>query len=207
MRCSGSASLSVTRSSGRSVADQGPLIAAASRLLIEYFLFNSHDHRLPGQFAEIGGLNAEQCRGRTERNPRGRGARPRGAVRALPPGRRVPRCALTSLRGIIRGKAAIREQLETTPEATWLGTWGPLQPAEAERRMDPRVVAAEGEHVTVLYTQRALGPDGERFESPVLGLYEVRDGKLARAQMFHYDTAAILAFLERAASPEQATAA
>jgi ketosteroid isomerase-like protein len=51
-----------------------------------------------------------------------------------------------------------------------------------------------------------VAPDGERFESPVLGLYEVRDGKLARAQMFHYDTAAILAFLERAGSPE-ATAA
>jgi uncharacterized protein len=109
--------------------------------------------------------------------------------------------------GIIRGKAAVREQLETMPEATWLGTWGPLQPAEAERRVDPRVVAAEGEQVTVLYTQRALGPDGERFESPVLGLYEVRDGKLARAQMFHYDTVAILAFLDRAAGPEQATAA
>ena len=66
--------------------------------------------------------------------------------------------------------------------------------------MDPRVVATEGEEVTVLYTQRALSPDGERFESPVLGLYEVRNGKLARAQMFHYDTAAIEAFLERVAA-------
>jgi uncharacterized protein len=98
-----------------------------------------------------------------------------------------------------RGKSAMRDQLETTPETTWLGTWGPLQPTEKERRMDPRVVATDGDEVTVLYTTRALAPDGERFESPVLGLYEVRDGKLARAQMFHYDTAAILAFLERAA--------
>ena len=46
-----------------------------------------------------------------------------------------------------------------------------------------------------------MSPDGERFESPVLGLYEVRDGKFARAQMFHFDTAAILRFLERASSP------
>jgi ketosteroid isomerase-like protein len=102
--------------------------------------------------------------------------------------------------GRFGGKAALREQLETAPETTWLGTWGPVQPTEAERRMDPRVVATSGEEVTVLYTQRALSPDGERFESPVLGLYEVRDGKFARAQMFHYDTAAILAFLERAAN-------
>jgi uncharacterized protein len=106
-----------------------------------------------------------------------------------------------------RGKAAMRDQLETAPETTWLGTWGPLQPTDAERRMDPRVVASDGDEVTVLYTTRAVAPDGERFESPVLGLYEVREGKFARAQMFHYDTAAILAFLERAASPEEAEAA
>lgn len=97
--------------------------------------------------------------------------------------------------GTVRGKAAIRAQLDKTPEATWIGTWGPLQPTDAERRMDPRVVAAEGDEVTVIYTQRALTPDGARFEAPVLGLYRVRDGKLARAQMFHYDTAAILEFL------------
>lgn len=73
--------------------------------------------------------------------------------------------------------------------------------------MDPRVVATAGDEVIVLYTTRALAPDGERYESPVLGLYEVRDGKLARAQMFHYDTAAILAFLERAARAAQGRAA
>jgi ketosteroid isomerase-like protein len=79
-----------------------------------------------------------------------------------------------------------------------IGTWGPLQPTEAERRIDPRVVATRGDEVVIEYTTRAVSPDGERFESPVLGLYQVRDGKFARAQMFHYDTAAILAFLERA---------
>jgi ketosteroid isomerase-like protein len=109
--------------------------------------------------------------------------------------------------GSTRGKGAIRAQLEVEPESTWLGTWGPLQPTEAERRMDPRVVGATGDQVAVLYMQRAVAPDGERFEAPVMGLYEVRDGKFARAQMFHYDTSALLAFLERAAGSEQATAA
>src|SRR5215204_6898666 len=70
--------------------------------------------------------------------------------------------------GTVRGEAAIRAQLEAAPEATWLGTWGPLQPTEAERKMDPRVIAAEGEEVTVLYTHRALRPDGERFEARCL---------------------------------------
>jgi uncharacterized protein len=106
-----------------------------------------------------------------------------------------------------RGKDELREQFETAPEMTWLGTWGPLQPTEAERRMDPRVVATDGDEVVVQYTSRALAPSGERFESPVLGLYEVRDGKFARAQMFHYDTAAIVAFLERATESAQAPAA
>lgn len=101
--------------------------------------------------------------------------------------------------GTTRGKAALWEQLAATPLKTWLGTWGPIQPTEAERRMDPRVVATAGEEVTVVYSQRAMSGSGERFEAPVMGLYEVRDGKFARAQMFHYDTAAILAFLERAA--------
>jgi uncharacterized protein len=100
--------------------------------------------------------------------------------------------------GSMRGKAYLREQLTSAPDETWLGTWGPLQPTESERRMDPRVVAVNGHEVTVIYTQRALSPTGERFESPVLGLYEIRDGKFARAQMFHFDTAAILEFLERA---------
>jgi uncharacterized protein len=106
-----------------------------------------------------------------------------------------------------RGKDELREQFETAHEMTWLGTWGPLQPTEAERRMDPRVVATDGDEVVVQYTSRALAPSGERFESPVLGLYEVRDGKFARAQMFHYDTAAIVAFLERATESAQAPAA
>jgi len=100
--------------------------------------------------------------------------------------------------GSFRAKADIRARLEHAPGETWLGTWGPLQPTEAERRMDPRVVAAGGAEVVVLYRQRALAPDGERLDAPVLGLYEVRDGKFARAQMFHFDTAALVEFLNRA---------
>lgn len=100
--------------------------------------------------------------------------------------------------GSSRGREALRLQLETAPEETWLGTWGPLQPTEHERRMDARVVAADDDEVVVLYRQRAVAPNGERLDAPVLGLYEVRDGRFARAEMFHFDTAAIVGFLERA---------
>jgi hypothetical protein len=64
--------------------------------------------------------------------------------------------------------------------------------------MDPRLVAARGGEVVVEYRLRALAPSGERFDAPVLGLYRLRAGKLIRAQMFHFDTAAILGFLQRA---------
>jgi hypothetical protein len=45
----------------------------------------------------------------------------------------------------------------------------------------------------------------ERFDGEVLGVYGVRDGKFARAQMFYLDSAAVLRFLDaaRADEPEQ----
>jgi ketosteroid isomerase-like protein len=100
--------------------------------------------------------------------------------------------------GHVRGKHHLRELLERAPGETWLGTWGPLQPTEAERSMDPRVVAADDTEVVVLYRQRAVDPTGDRLDAPVLGLYEVREAKLVRAQMFHFDTAALVEFLTRA---------
>ena len=89
-------------------------------------------------------------------------------------------------------------------EPTWSTTWSPLQPTEAERRMDPRVVAASEDAVVVLWRQRGVTPAGDRCDEEVLGLYHVRGGKLARAQMFYFDTAAVVRFLAQAKG--QATA-
>jgi ketosteroid isomerase-like protein len=77
------------------------------------------------------------------------------------------------------------------------GVWDPFQPTEAERRMDPRVVAAGEDEVVVLWQQRGIDAAGERLETPVLGLYEVRDLRLVRAQMFYFDPAAAAKFLGR----------
>lgn len=81
---------------------------------------------------------------------------------------------------------------------TWSDVWEPLQPTEAERRMDPRVVAATEREVVVLWRQRGVRPDGERFDGEVLGVYEVQDDKLARAQMFYFDAVAVRRFLSGA---------
>ena len=83
---------------------------------------------------------------------------------------------------------------------SWGHTWIPLQPTDAERTMDPRIVAASGDEVVVLWRQRGSSPGGDRLDSPVLALYEIRDGKLSRAQMFYFDLTAVVDFLATARS-------
>jgi ketosteroid isomerase-like protein len=61
--------------------------------------------------------------------------------------------------------------------------------------MEPRIVAAASDEVVTLWPQKASTADGRRLDSPVLTLYRFRDGKLARAQMFHFDTTTVVNFL------------
>ncbi len=82
---------------------------------------------------------------------------------------------------------------------TFAAIWGPLQPTERERRMDPRIVASAGDDVVVHYGWRGRDPAGRTFETETLAHYRVRDGKLARAQMFYFDLAGQIAFLKQAA--------
>jgi ketosteroid isomerase-like protein len=97
-----------------------------------------------------------------------------------------------------------RAGVKDRPGPSWSQVWEPLQPTEAERRMDPRVVAATEREVVVLYHQRGVSPSGERFDGEVLGIYEVRDGKLARAQMFYFDAIAVRRFLASVGELESA---
>lgn len=87
-------------------------------------------------------------------------------------------------------------------ESSWQDTWAPLQLTDTECRLDPRIVAASDDEVVVLWHQRGVSATGERIDQPVLGLYRLREGKLAHAQMFYFDTAEIARFLERASSEE-----
>lgn len=86
------------------------------------------------------------------------------------------------------------------PANTWSSIWNPLQPTAAERKMDPRVIGADDHEVAILYHQRGVSPSGERVDCEVIGLYELRDFKLSRAQMFYFDEAATSRFLGRAAA-------
>jgi uncharacterized protein len=88
--------------------------------------------------------------------------------------------------------------LQPAAGPSWAETWIPLQPTKAEQRMDPRIVAASDDEVVVLWHQRGISSAGERIDTPVLALYLLRDGKLARAQMFYFDSAELAGFLARA---------
>jgi ketosteroid isomerase-like protein len=79
---------------------------------------------------------------------------------------------------------------------TWEEVWDPLQPTPRERAMSPRLIASSDHEAVVLWHQRGLSPDGRSLDVEVLGLYEVRDGKFFRAQMFYFDTAEVVRYLE-----------
>jgi len=91
--------------------------------------------------------------------------------------------------GTFRGKDA----------AVWSATWNPLQPTAVERKMDPQVIGADENQVVILYHQRGVSPSGDLFDGEVIGLYDMRDFKLSHAQMFYFDEAALVQFLQRAA--------
>ena len=94
--------------------------------------------------------------------------------------------------GVVRGVSPDRPG--------WSAIWNPLQPTEAERRLDPRIVATSQEEAVVLWHQRGLAPSGERIDTPVLGLYQVKGGKLRRCQMFYFNPEAVVRFLGVAGS-------
>jgi uncharacterized protein len=90
----------------------------------------------------------------------------------------------------------LKSSMERRPG--WAETWGRFQ-SESDRGLGARVVASSDDEVVVLWHQR--GRDrGQELDTPVLGLYQVRDGKLARAQMFYFDPLAAAEFLAQAAA-------
>jgi len=60
------------------------------------------------------------------------------------------------------------------------------------------VVAATDDEVVILWRQRGRNPQGATLDGEVLGLYRLRNGRLARAQMFYFDPTAATEFLREA---------
>jgi uncharacterized protein len=94
--------------------------------------------------------------------------------------------------GVHRGEDVVRmsEQFSSI--------WLPLQPTDAERRLDAEIVAAEGEHVVAKHTWKGCDRAGRWFCTETLAHYQLRDGKLVRAQMYHFDLKGLIDFLAAA---------
>ena len=81
--------------------------------------------------------------------------------------------------------------------AAFVRNWGPLQ-TPAEHRLDAEFCDGTGDTVVARFRHRAFNPiTEERFDEPELAVYEVRDGKVVRSQMFHADALAVAGFLRR----------
>jgi ketosteroid isomerase-like protein len=74
--------------------------------------------------------------------------------------------------------------------------WDRFQPHEA-RALDPLIIA-DGDHVVVLWHHKVENPEtGERLDLPAVSVYRLKNAKIADSRMFHFDTAALLRFLNR----------
>jgi ketosteroid isomerase-like protein len=98
--------------------------------------------------------------------------------------------------GVYRGHAGAQQHI-----AGWLGTWDRFQ-TDHERRLEAVFIDGEGDTVAAVFRHKAVDPDsGRRLDAPEVGIYQVRDGKVVRSQMFHADTAALLRFLAETEDP------
>ena len=77
--------------------------------------------------------------------------------------------------------------------------WDRFQPHEA-RGLHPRIIA-DGNHVVVLWHHKVENPEtGDRLDLPAVSVYRMENAKIADSRMFHFDTAALLRFLECSAA-------
>jgi ketosteroid isomerase-like protein len=76
--------------------------------------------------------------------------------------------------------------------------WIPLQPTELERRMEPTIVASQGDNVIARYIWKGRDKAGRDFATDTLAHYRVREQKLIYAQMYHFDLTGLVAFLAAA---------
>ena len=78
--------------------------------------------------------------------------------------------------------------------------WDPYQGPD-EVRLDPHLWGDASDTVCALFRHRAVNPErGTRLDAPEVGVYQVRDGKVVRSQMFHADSTAVVRFLTDAGS-------
>jgi uncharacterized protein YciI/ketosteroid isomerase-like protein len=73
--------------------------------------------------------------------------------------------------------------------------WNRFQPNE-RRGLDPQILA-DGDHVVVLWRHKLENlKTGDSLDLPAVSVYRMENTKIIDSRMFHFDTAALLRFLE-----------
>jgi ketosteroid isomerase-like protein len=93
--------------------------------------------------------------------------------------------------GVYRGHDGVRRHA-----AAFIESWSSYQTPD-ECRLDAKFFEADDGAVAAVFRHRAVDPQrGARLDAPEVGIYEVRDDKIVRTQMFHYDPVALQRFLD-----------
>jgi uncharacterized protein len=89
--------------------------------------------------------------------------------------------------------------------AAFMQTWGELQGPQ-ESQLDAQFFSDGAGTVCAVFRHRGVDPvSGARFDAPEVGVYRICDEHVVRSQMFHADSAAVVAFLSSAADDGDAT--
>jgi uncharacterized protein len=95
--------------------------------------------------------------------------------------------------GVWRGPDGVADHA-----AEFMRTWGALQ-GPHESQLEARFFSDGAGTVCAVFRHRGVDPvSGARFDAPEVGVYQVRDGRVAKSQMFHADSAAVVTFLSKA---------
>jgi ketosteroid isomerase-like protein len=92
--------------------------------------------------------------------------------------------------GVYRGHDGVRRHA-----AGFMRAWGAYQTATMVA-MEPRFADVDAETVVAVFRHRATDADARRLDTPEIGLYEFRRGKVCRTQMFHFDPAELVRFID-----------
>jgi uncharacterized protein len=93
--------------------------------------------------------------------------------------------------GVYRGHDGVRRHA-----AGFMRAWGAYQ-STGLVALEPRFADLDAETVVAVFRHRARGADGSRrLDTPEIGLYTFRRGRVCRTQMFHFDPAELVRFLD-----------
>lgn len=83
----------------------------------------------------------------------------------------------------------------------FMRTWGRFQQDGADARLDARFAEGPDGVVTAVFHHRATDHDrGEHIDGDEVSVYEVRDEKIVRSQMFHFEQGKLARFLDGGAA-------